>query len=316
MPRAIWTGTLSFGLVTIPVRMFNATEARDVRFHQLERETGRRIRYVRTTETEGFGADAWWSPPPETWSQERPEAGPTAVEDGGEEGSRPEAPATDWPSPGRAPGPGPVDYSDVVKGYEVAPDRFVTVSQEELRDLRPEATHTIDIEDFVDLADIDPVSFERSYVLAPQYGSEKPYALLLRAMEDAGQVGIGRFVLRTKEHLAAIRPRDGAIGLETLFYGDEVRPVEEFGNLPVRAEVSDREVAMARQLIDLLATEWDPTRYKDTYRERVMALIEGKVGEGDLVEEPEAAEPPRVADLMGALKASVEAARAEKRQTG
>ena len=224
---------------------------------------------------------------------------------------------TDWSSSaGREPSAGPVDYSDVVKGYEVAPDRFVTVTQEELRDLRPEATHTIDIEDFVDLADIDPVSFERSYVLAPQYGSEKPYALLLRAMEEAGQVGIGRFVLRTKEHLAAIRPRDGAIGLETLFYGDEVRPVDEFGNLPVRAEVSDREVAMARQLIDLLATEWDPTRYQDTYRERVMALIEGKVGDGELVEEPEAAEPPRVADLMAALKASVEAARAEKRQTG
>ena len=167
-----------------------------------------------------------------------------------------------------------------------------------------------------DRDDIDPVAFERSYVLAPQYGSEKPYALLLRAMEEAGQVGIGRFVLRTKEHLAAIRPRDGAIGLETLFYGDEVRPVEEFGNLPVRAEVSDREVAMARQLIDILATEWDPTRYTDTYRERVLALIEGKLGEGDLVEEPEAAEPPRVADLMAALKASVEAARAEKRRTG
>ena len=121
--------------------------------------------------------------------------------------------------------------------------------------LRPEATHTIDIEDFVDLADIDPVSFERSYVLAPQYGSEKPYALLLRAMEEAGQVGIGRFVLRTKQHLAAIRPREGAIGLETLFYGDEVRPVEEFGNLPVRAEVSDREVGMARQLIDRAAEQ-------------------------------------------------------------
>jgi DNA end-binding protein Ku len=314
MPRAVWTGTLSFGLVTIPVRMFNATEAKDVRFHQLERKTGRRIRYARTTEAEGFGGDPWWSPASESRPEEQEDAGP-ADQEGRDEEHAFEGERTDRTFD-REPPPSPVDYSDVVKGYEVAPDRFVTVSQEELRELRPEATHTIDIEDFVDLADIDPVSFERSYVLAPQHGSEKPYALLLRAMEDAGQVGIGRFVLRTKEHLAAIRPREGAIGLETLFYGDEVRPVEEFGNLPVRAEVSDREVAMARQLIDLLATEWDPTRYQDTYRERVLALIEGKLGEGELVVEPEAAEPPRVADLMAALKASVEAARAEKRQTG
>jgi DNA end-binding protein Ku len=205
----------------------------------------------------------------------------------------------------------------VVKGYEVEPDRFVTVTQEELRTLAPERSQSIDIEDFVDLADIDPVFFDKSYYVAPQRGegAEKPYALLLAAMHRAGKVAIGRFVLRTKPYLAAIRPMEDTMVLETLFFADEVRELTEIGPLPVQARVTERELATAEQLIAMLARAWEPSRYRDEYRERLLELINRKAeAQTGLIAPEEEPEPERkgIPDLLAALKASVEAAKKDE----
>ena len=305
MARAIWTGTVSFGLVSIPVRLYNATSPKDVRFHQFDRETGRRIRYRRVTE----GAPEWELPEPyaegrrEPLESERlePAATDPLAHSERETGGRVQAP--EEPA---------VAYEDVVKGYEVDGDRFVMVSPEELEELRPEQSRTIEIEHFVSLQDIDPVYFEKSYYLAPQrgVGAEKPYGLLLAAMEQARRVGVARFVLRSKEYLAAIRPVGGILGLETMFFDDEVRTSGEIDNVPIAVESSAHELDVAVRLIDLLATEWDPTRYQDTYRQRVLQLIEGKIAAEDVhSSEPEPRPTSAIPDLMAALKASVEAAK-------
>lgn len=202
-----------------------------------------------------------------------------------------------------------VDYEDVVKGYEVGEDRYVTLTQEELEAAEPERSRTIEIEDFVDLADIDPIYFQKTYYLGPQEGAEKPYALLRRAMEETAKVGIARFVFRTKEHLAAIRPIDGLLGVETMFFADEIRGADEVGGAPVKEDVTDRELQMARQLIESMASDWEPERYRDTHRGRLLDLIERKA-EGEEVVVPEGeGEPAEVVDLMAALQRSVEAAR-------
>jgi DNA end-binding protein Ku len=310
MARAIWSGTMSFGLVSIPVKLFNATSPKDVRFHQFDRESGRRIRYRRVTEP---ASD--WERPREFGSATRDEA---ALEEAkaADQTSR----AEPWDVPDRAgtpPSAEPaVSYEDVVKGYEVDADRFVMVSPDELEALRPEQSRTIEIEHFVNLPDIDPVYFEKSYYLAPQrgVGAEKPYGLLLAAMERSGRVGVARFVLRSKEYLAAIRPVRGMLGLETMFFDDEVRTSEEIDNALVGAEPAPRELQVAMRLIELLVTEWDPAQYQDTYRQRVMELIEGKL-EADVIHvpEPELRPATGIPDLMAALKASVEAA---KKQAG
>lgn len=256
MARAIWSGSLGFGLVNVPIRLFSATKSRDVRFNQLQEGTGRRIRYRRVAE----GTD--------------------------EE----------------------VPYEETVKGYEVDDGRYVPVSREELEAVEPERTHAITIEDFVDQSEIDPIHYNSTYYLAPQEGAgaEKPYALLLRALTEEGKVGIARFVLRTKEHLAAVRPKDGILTVETMYFADEVRSADDVEGLPVEAEVSDKELRMARQLVSSMATDWDPERYEDTYRERVLSLIEDKA-EGREVVAPEAPEGAEVVDLMEALRRSVEA---------
>jgi DNA end-binding protein Ku len=280
---------MSFGLVSIPVRLFSATSPQDVRFHQFQAGTGRRIRLRRVAPEAEPGFDRDWEPP---------EPGP--AEPAGDRAEDPSPPRDAEES---------VAYRDVMKGYELDRDTYVMVSPDELEALAPEQTRTIEIEDFVDLGDIDPVHYEKSYLVAPQRGAEKPYALLLRAMQDSGKVAIGRFVLRSREHLAAIRPREGVIGLETLYYADELRSPDEAG-VPARdPKVSDRELAMARQLIESLATEWEPERYQDTYRSRVLDLIESKAAGTEFVVEAPAAPAPEVPDLMAALKASVEAAR-------
>jgi DNA end-binding protein Ku len=306
MARAIWSGQVSFGLVSIPVKLFNATSPKDVRFHQFDRESGRRVRYRRVTESVGD-----WGPPDRLARE---------PDDAIEPGGAPAVPEWDEPSTAgeRGPSEGPpaaeavVEYEDVIKGYELDRDRFVMVSREELEALRPEQSHTIEIEHFVSLADIDPVYFDKSYYLAPQrgVGAEKPYGLLLAAMERTGRIGIARFVLRSKEYLAAIRPVRGLLGLETMFFDDEVRTSEEIDNLVVAADPSSRELDVATRLIELLVTEWDPAQYQDTYRQRVLELIEGKVDARDIhVEEPEHPPATGVPDLMAALKASVEAAK-------
>jgi DNA end-binding protein Ku len=268
MARAIWSGSISFGLVNVPVKLFSATEQKDVSFHQFQEGTGQRIRYRRV------------------------------AEESGEE----------------------VDYGDIVKGYEVEKGRHVLVTPGELESVEPGRTRTIEIEDFVDLADIDPIYYEKSYYLAPAEGAgaDKPYALLLRGMEEAGKVAVGRFVLRTKQYLAAIRPAGGVLVLETMFFADEVRdPSADIDGVPVDGvELTDRERAIAGQLIESLSSPWEPERYSDTYRERVLELIQRKAEGEDVVTEPARADEGEVVDLMAALEASVAAARQGRDRSG
>ena len=259
MPRAIWSGAISFGLVNIPVKLYSAVSKKTVRFHQIDSESGGRVRQKRV------GPD-------------------------GEE----------------------IAYEQIVKGYEIGPDRYVTISPEELEALEPQKTRTIDIEDFVDLEQIDPIYYDHPYYLAPDTGAAKAYRLLVDAMEDSGKVAVARVVLRSKEHLVAIRPRDGALAMETMLFADEVIPPESLEELAAGdgdVQTSDRELAMANQLIDSLASDFEPEKYRDEYRERVLDLIERKAqGETIVIEEPEA-EPEKVPDLMAALEASIASAK-------
>jgi DNA end-binding protein Ku len=304
MARAVWTGSISFGLVSIPVRLFPATSPRDPRFHLVDRQTGRRIRYRRVVEE-----PAAEPAPSEPFREEPepPESGPPEPVP-----SEPEAP-TGTPSEPRPPVPTEreVSYSEVVRGYDVGEGRHVVVEPEELEALRPEPTRAIEIEHFVGIADVDPVHFEKSYHLGPADElAEKPYALLRVAMERTGRVGVGRFVLRSREHLALIRPTSGILGLETLYFEDEVRkPAEGWRRSieAVEADLTDRELTMAERLIDALAADWEPAQYRDPYRERVLDLIRSRAPVEEPVAEEEAGSPS-VVDLMAALRASVEAA--------
>jgi DNA end-binding protein Ku len=262
MPRAIWTGSISFGLVNVPVKLYSAQKKQDVHFHQLDEATGARVRNKRVSEKTGRE----------------------------------------------------VPYEKIVKGYEFGKGKYVAVTQDELEDFKPEATKTIDIEDFVELEDIDPIFYERTYYLAPAgkaAGPAKAYALLLRSMTDKGKVGIGRVVLRTKQYLAAVRPiGDGkALALSTMLFHDEVVPVSDVPDLPDRMpSVNEREKKMATQLIDSLTSDWKPENYKDTYRKELLKLIERKAeGKEIVVEEAEEDKGAKVVDLMAALEASLEA---------
>jgi DNA end-binding protein Ku len=261
MARAIWSGAISFGLVTVPVKLFSATQSKTVHFNQFQEGTGERVRYKRVAE--GSGDE--------------------------------------------------VEYADIVKGYEIEKGQYVIVTPDELESVEPSKSRTIDIEDFVSLDEIDPVYFDKTYYLAPapDVGAEKPYSLLLEALRSANKVAVARFVMRTKQYLAAIRPIGDLLALQTMFFPDEVRGTDSVENPPDDVQLSDRELAMAEQLIDSLTSSWEPDRYTDTYRERVLDLIERKAqGEDIVVAERE--EAPEVVDLMAALQASVEEARARK----
>src|SRR3954462_8653271 len=263
MPRSMWSGAISFGLVNVPVKLYSAVSRKTVRFNQLSAKTGSRIAQKRVDPTTG------------------------------EE----------------------VAYEDIVKGYELTKDRYVLISQDELDALDPEKSRTIDIEDFVDLADIDPVFYDHPYYLVPDKGAAKAYGLLLSAMEEAGKVAIARVVLRSKEQLVAIRPhRDGnLLMMETMIFADEVVPPEDLDGLPEQNELkaSERELKMAEQLIESLASEFEPSRYHDEYREKVLELIEAKAQGEEIVVAPEAPKAERVPDLMAALEASLAAVRSD-----
>jgi len=289
MPKAVWVGSLAFGLVTIPVRLYPATEPRDVRFHLMDAQ-GRRVHYRRFVGSEppvrdgmpGDGLAEAGSPSSETSHQ---------ADEAEEE----------------------IAYEDLLRGAERDDGSVVLLAGDEIRSIQPERSRTIDIEDFVDLRDIDPVHFEKSYVVAPQHGAEKPYVLLLRAMERAGRAGIGRFVLRTKPHLVAIRPAGGALAVETLFFGDEVRDARRLAGDVEPVGVSEPELELAEKLIETLKTTWDPDAYSDTYREELLERIAQK--EPAQISEEPAGTPPgsQVEALMNALKASVD--QAKRRQT-
>ena len=258
MPRSIWSGAISFGLVNVPVKLYTAVRKKDVRFHQLHEKDGVRIQQKRVCPEED-------------------------VE---------------------------VPYDEIVKGYEISKGQYVMIEPEELESLDPEATHTIDIEDFVHLDDIDPLFFDTSYYLVPDARGGKAYRLLLAAMREAGMVGIARVVMRTKQYLCAVRPVGDALVLTTMNFSDEVIPREELSGLPgPQSGASERELRMAEQLIESLTTDFEPDKYSDTYRAEVLALIERKA-EGQEIVAPEAPEKPTpVVDLMAALEASLAAAK-------
>ncbi len=297
--RAVWTGSIGFGLVSIPVKLYPATAPRQVRFHQFARGTGQRVRHRRVVEGSVPEPESPWEVP----QTEHEEGGPPEREGVGPNQEGAPGPSVPRPEP-------EIPFEDIVKGYEVSPGEFVMVEPEEIEELRPEPDHLIEIQGFVGLGEIDPVYFDRSYYVAPRSGGIRPYALLLRAMEEGERVGVARFVLRTREYLAAVRPVEGILGLETLFFSDEVRTVAEFMQSPIESRVSDRELKVARSLIDLLAMEWDPSRYADTYRDRLLALIESRAGARQVVSEGRMEERPGVPELLEALRASVEAAKA------
>jgi DNA end-binding protein Ku len=207
-----------------------------------------------------------------------------------------------------------VPYEEIVKGYEITPDRYVLISNEELEALDPKATRTIDIEEFVDLVDIDPIYYDHSYYLAPAAGGAKPYRLLVDAMREAEKVGIGRVVLRSKQQLCALRPTGEVLTLSTMLFGDEVLEPDRLDELDAvgEAEATRRELTMAQQLIDSLSADFEPSKYHDEYRERVLDLIERKAAGEEIAVQPQAEEPAAAPDLMAALEASLAAVKDEE----
>ena len=298
-------------MVSIPVRLYPATSPQDARFHLVDRATGARVRNRRVV-------PASVEPPADLEVERAPAVEPEEPSASDAEASpaaepRPPAATASPPAARDVAEPREVTPSEIVRGYEVEPGRHVLVEQEELERLRPEPTRTNGIEHFVALEEIDPVYFEKSYHLAPADEiAEKPYHLLRQAMEDEGRVAIGRFVLRTREHLVAIRPTLGILGLETLYFADEVREPAARWTQPERA-TSGREVEMARKLIEGMLESWDPTRYRDPYRERVLDLIRERQPVDAAVDDEVAGSSAAVPDLMAALKASVEQLTAEKK---
>lgn len=251
--HTVWKGSISFGLVNIPVRMFTATEEKSVRFRQLHNECHTPIRYKRTC--------------------------PNCERE--------------------------IEKDDIVKGYEIEEDRFVILTDEEIEAAKPETQKAIDIVDFVDLSDIDPVYFNKTYYLSPQETGERAYSLLRQAMFDTNKIGIAQFTLRSKQSLAAVRVYDETLVLESIFYPDEVRSVAEIPGLPKHVSLPDKELNMARQLIEQLVTPFEPEKYEDEYRQSLLQVIEKKAA-GEEVKEAPAEKPHKVVDLMEALKASLD----------
>lgn len=261
MPRPVWSGTVSFGLVTIPVKMFNAVSRKTVSFNQLDGRTNARIKYKKVSASDG---------------SEVPE-------------------------------------DQIVKGYEVSKDRYVIVDPDELERFMPTASRAIELSDFVPLGEIDPIFFDSPYYLAPDK-APKPYKLLAEAMEKSGRVGVGVFVMRNKQYIAAVRPVDGRLLLSTMVYADEVvepKAIDELAGLD-DVVLSDKEMAMAEQLVETMAGDFEPEKYRDSYRQQVLELIERKAAGEELSLPERTVAAPQVVDLMAALEASVKAAKAAR----
>jgi DNA end-binding protein Ku len=256
--KTIWKGAISFGLVTIPVRVYGATEEKSLRFHQLHAPDGGRIRYKRVCSIDG------------------------------EE----------------------VDWSEIVKGYEYEKDHYVTLTDEELASLPVTSAKAIEIERFVDADQIDPIFFQKSYYVVPEATGLKAYQLLREAMADDDKVAVAKVAFREKEHLATLRLRDNVFVLETMYWPEEIRAAD-FDVLDEQAQVRPQEVRMARSLIESLSSDFEPEEFRDTYREALEELVAKKV-QGEEITYSEEAEPSKVVDLMEALRASVEAAKADK----
>jgi DNA end-binding protein Ku len=268
MARAIWTGSISFGLLNVPVRMYSAVSRKNVSFRELRASDSSRIRHKRVAEADGKE----------------------------------------------------VPYEEIVKGYELAPEQYVVLSRDELEELDPKKTRAIEIQDFVDLDEIDPIYFDHPYYLGPDKGAEKPYALLVKAMSDAHKVAVARFVLRNRENLAAIRPMDKVLTMATMRFADEVVTPEELGEdvIPEDGRKLDkREIDMAKQLIDSLSSDFDAGKYRDEYREELLSLIERKARGEEIVEAvSEEPKPTKAPDLMAALEESLAAVKGEPLAAG
>jgi DNA end-binding protein Ku len=258
MARSLWSGTLSFGLVSVPVRLVGATESKELRFHFLDKHDLQPIGYDKVRR------------------------------DTGEH----------------------VDNDDVVRGFEVEKGRFVPLEDEDLDRLDVELTKTIDILDFVDLDEIDPIYFRKAYYLLPQDGAEKPYRLLARALDETGKVAIAKIVIRNKQHLAAVRPSNGVLLVETLYVADEVREPEKVEG---GGQLRKPEVEMAKSLVENLSAKFDPAKYDDTYRKELLELLRAKA-EGEPLPPAEREPEGEVVDLMAALRESVE--RTQKKSRG
>ena len=260
MARSMWTGTLSFGLVSVPVKLYTAVTGRTVHFHQLHSVNGGRIRQRRVCSIDG------------------------------EE----------------------VPLQEIVKGYEIAPERYVVIDETDLAGLAPKSTQTIEIDDFVELEEIDPIYFDQPYYIVPDRGGMRPYRLLLAAMRSTGKIALARVVLRSRERLVAVHPHTDVLLMSTMNYADEINPTGELQELDgqEQAEVGERELDVARRLIESLAVPFEIDRYKDSYRDAVLELIERKAAGEEIVSEPQpAVEALQAPDLMSALEASLERAR-------
>jgi DNA end-binding protein Ku len=259
MARAIWSGSISFGLLNVPVKLYSAVARRGISLREIRESDSARIRHRRVAE----GTD--------------------------EE----------------------VPYENIIKAFEITPDRYVPISKDELASLDPKKTRAIGVQDFVEIAEIDPIYFDSPYYLGPAAGAERAYSLLAEAMEGSGKVAIARFVFRNKEHLAAIRPGDGVLTLTTMRFADEVVPPSELDDvLPEeKPKVPKREIEMAEQLIDSLTTSFKPSAYRDEYREELLAMIERKAAGEEVVAAPEGEEreATKAPDLMAALEESIAA---------
>lgn len=262
MARAIWSGSIGFGLVSVPVGLYSATEDKTVHFNQFEQGTDDRVRYKRVNEETGKD----------------------------------------------------VDYDDIVKGYDLGDGRHVIVTPEELEEIEPGRSSTIEITDFVEAADIDPIHYRKSYYLAPSSeNAGRAYGLLRQAMEKAGRIGIATFVMRGKQYLAAVRPHEKVLVLETMYFGDEVRcPADELPEIPRKPRFSDRDLKTAVSLIDSMTTTWKPANYTDTYRNRVLQLVQAKGKGREVVTDADAEPEAEIVDLMEALRKSVETARSRR----
>jgi DNA end-binding protein Ku len=258
MARAIWSGTISFGLVSVPVRMYTATESKELKFHFLDKRDMNPIGYDKVNRVTGKS----------------------------------------------------VPDENIIRGFEVDKGRFVELEPEDIDRLDVELTHTIDICDFVSIDEVDPIYFRKSYYLLPQEGAEKPYRLLLKALEDTGRAAIAKVVIRNKQHLAAVRPVGDVLVLDTMYYADEVRKPEDAPRPQVRKE----EVEMAKTLIENLSGKWDPERYHDRYRNELLDLLRKKA-KGKPLPEPQAEEGGEVVDLMEALRQSVQATKKRRATT-
>src|SRR3954454_10307185 len=258
MARAIWSGSISFGLLNVPVKMYSAVARRNIALREIRESDSARIKHRRVAE----GTD--------------------------EE----------------------VPYDEIIKAYEITPGQYVPISKDEMSSMAPEKTRAIEVQDFVDLDEIDPIYFDSPYYLGPADGAERAYSLLAAAMKASGKVAIARFVFRNKEHLAAIRTSGGVLTLTTMRFADEVVPASELEEvLPEKApKVAKKEQQMAEQLIESLSTDFDPSAYRDEYREQLLGLIERKAeGKEIVASEAEAPQATKAPDLMAALEESIAA---------